>query len=170
MFRPHNKFCGKIAALLKSLRCRRAPMVTVSTVANVGVRHGVWGEEVAAEFLSRKGYSILARNARPCKWDHRLEIDIVAQDPTAKTLVFVEVKQHKRHSPYERRLRSVNAHKKDLLKVACNTWRKMNHWNGNYQFDVIEVFGVPGQKDVEVDHIQQVNLFTPDKRFINWDN
>ncbi len=170
MFQPHNRFCGVIAAFLRRLRRGRTPTATVFAAANVGVRHGAWGEEVAADFLLCKGYNIFERNVRPCKWDHRFEIDIVAYDSAAKTLVFVEVKQHKRHSPYERRLRSVNAHKKALLKVACNTWRKVNRWNGNYRFDVIEVFGVPGQKGVEVDHIQQVNLFTPKERFVNWDN
>ncbi len=138
--------------------------------ANIGVTHGAWGEDVAAEVLRLKGYKILARNVRPCTWDLRFEIDIVAYDREAETLTFVEVKQHSHHSPYERRLRSITARKKRLLKVACNTWRKMHHWAGNYRFDVIQVFGVPGCGAPEVDHIQHVNLFVPRERAINWEN
>lgn len=138
--------------------------------ANVGVTHGAWGEDVAAEVLRRKGYEILARNVRPCAWDRRLEIDVVAYDREADTLTFVEVKQHACHSSYERRLRSITARKKRLLKVACNTWRKLHHWAGGYRFDVIQVFGVPGQGVPEVDHIQHINLFVPRERAVNWEN
>ncbi len=138
--------------------------------ANIGVMHGAWGEEVASEALRRKGYKILARNARPCAWDRRLEIDIVAYDRETDTLTFVEVKQHAQHVPCETRLRSVNARKKRLLKVACNTWRKLHHWAGSYRFDVIQVFGVPGQSVPEVDHLRHVNLFTSPTRVVNWES
>ena len=148
----------------------RGGKVDSKDAANVGVAHGAWGEDVAAEVLRRKGYEILARNVRPCAWDRRLEIDVVAYDREADTLTFVEVKQHAQHSPYERRLRSVDTRKKHLLKVACNTWRKQHHWTGGYRFDVIQVFGVPGQGVPEVDHIQHVNLFVPRERAVNWEN
>lgn len=49
-------------------------------------RSGNFGERIAAEFLERKGYTILARQWR-CKLG---EIDIVAEQ--GKTLVIVEVK------------------------------------------------------------------------------
>ena len=136
--------------------------------ANIGVTHGAWGEDVAAEVLRRKGYKILARNARPCTWDLRYEIDIVAYDRETETLTFVEVKQHSQHSSYETRLRSITAHKKRLLRIACNTWRKLHHWAGSYRFDVIQIFGVPGQGVPEVDHIEHVNLFVPRERAVNW--
>ncbi|MCD6386573.1 YraN family protein [Candidatus Sumerlaeota bacterium] len=47
---------------------------------------GSWGEEIAVEFLRKKGYRIIERNFR-CK---RGEIDIVASE--GNSLVFVEVK------------------------------------------------------------------------------
>lgn len=137
-------------------------------VGNVGVHHGRWGEDVAAERLRLEGCEIVERNARPCPWDRRLEVDIIAYDRKADAMVFVEVKQHARHSDFEGRLRSVNRRKRGLLRLACNSWRLRNHWSGNYRFDVIEVFGVPEGGRPEIDHIRQVNLFTPSERTVNW--
>ncbi|HID55979.1 TPA: YraN family protein, partial [Candidatus Poribacteria bacterium] len=50
---------------------------------------GLLGEEIAADFLRRKGYRLLERNIRI----GRGEIDLVALD--GETLVFVEVKTRK---------------------------------------------------------------------------
>ena len=49
-------------------------------VPNVGVEHGVWGEDVAVEYLRVHGYEIVDRNVRPCRRDQRLEIDVIAYD------------------------------------------------------------------------------------------
>lgn len=48
---------------------------------------GKIGEDLACEYLAKKGYKILKRNYRE-KWD---EIDIIAKDKR-QTIVFVEVK------------------------------------------------------------------------------
>ena len=72
-----------------------------------GVENGRWGEDVAVTALRLKGYIIVDRNARPCAGDRRLEIDAVAYDREADTLVFVEVKQHAGRSPFQRRLRKI---------------------------------------------------------------
>ena len=90
---------------------------------NISVRHGEWGEDVATEFLRRAGYEIIERNSRPVKRDQRLDIDIVAYDLRNNSVVFVEVKQHAKHSPFEKRLRSVDRRKKNNLLRACNAWR-----------------------------------------------
>ncbi len=136
---------------------------------NVGVRHGAWGEEVAAEFLRRKGFEISARNVRPCKWDRRLEIDLIARQKRGDLLVFVEVKQHKCRTPYDTRLRSITRHKKDLLRKACRAYLAQSRWRGAYRFDVIEVFGFPGMTGrAEVDHVERVRLFATRERYVNW--
>lgn len=135
---------------------------------NVGVAHGQWGEDVAAAFLRLKGYVIVERNVRPCPWDRRLEIDIVAYDIEADAIVFVEVKQHARHSPCERRMRSVCRDKMNNLRQACNAWRRGNRWQGAYRFDVVEVFGTPSGGRPEVDHIERVRLFSEEGRFVRW--
>ena len=138
---------------------------------NVSVAHGVWGEEVAVEFLRVHGYEILDRNVRPLSRDRRLELDIVAYDRLYDTIVFVEVKQHRARSPYARRLRSIDRHKRDLLRRACRAWVLKNHWQGGYRFDVIEVYGEPRSRTkTEIDHIPNVKLFVNAERFVDWDN
>ena len=135
---------------------------------NIGCRHGVWGEDVAAGFLRRKGYEILERNSRPFEKDRRLEIDIIAWDREADTMVFVEVKQHSRISPYARRLQSVNRSKRANIRRACNAWRRINKWRGAFRFDVIEIYGVPEGGLPVVDHIEKVDLFARRGRFVKW--
>ncbi len=136
---------------------------------NVGVAHGKWGEDVAAEFLTRKRFEILSRNVRPCRWDRRLEIDLVARHVRDNLLVFVEVKQHKTRTEYDTRLRSITRHKKELLRKACRAWLAQNRWRGSYRFDVIEIFGSPDlPESVEIDHVERVRLFATEKRYVNW--
>ena len=136
-------------------------------VRNLGVTRGAWGEAVAVEYLRRNGYEIIDRNSRPVAKDLRLEIDIVAWDREADEMVFVEVKQHAAHSPYERRLRSVDRGKRLNLRRACNWWRRMNRWFGAYRFDVIEIYGTPGTVP-EIDHIPDVWLFADRGKFVRW--
>lgn len=135
---------------------------------NVGVEHGAWGEERAVERLRLEGLEIVDRNVRPSN-DRRLEIDIIAYDRVSDAIVFVEVKQHARHSASESRLRSIDRKKMRNLRIACNAWRRRNRWQGGYRFDVIEIFGTPEGGLPEIDHIRRVNLFVRGERFVRWD-
>lgn len=135
---------------------------------NVGVAHGAWGEDVAAEYLRRGGFEIVERNTRPVERDSRLEIDLVAWDRKADTMVFVEVKQHATLSSYARRLRSVDRRKRENLRRACNAWRRTNKWHGAYRFDVIEIYGTPEGGRPVIDHIEHVELFARRGRFVKW--
>ena len=135
---------------------------------NLGVQHGCWGEDVAAEYLRRGGFEIIERNSRPVCRDRRLEIDIVAWDRKTDTMVFVEVKQHASFSPYARRLRSVDRKKKENVRRACTAWRVLNKWRGAYRFDVIEIYGTPGEGRPVIDHIDNVELFARRGRFVKW--
>ena len=136
--------------------------------ANVGVVHGTWGESVAVEHLRRHGYEIVERNSRPVAKDERLEIDIIAWDRKKDAMVFVEVKQHAKLSPYARRLRSVDRRKRMNQRRACNAWRRINRWHGDFRFDVIEIYGVPEGGAPVVDHISDVALFAKPGRFVKW--
>ena len=136
--------------------------------ANVGVLHGLWGEAVAVDHLRRHGYEIVDRNSRPVEKDERLEIDIVAWDRKKDAMVFVEVKQHAKPSPYARRLQSVDRRKRMNLRRACNAWRRTNKWHGAFRFDVIEIYGVPEGGKPVIDHISNVELFAKRGRFVNW--
>ena len=135
---------------------------------NVGVLHGAWGEAVAVGYLRRHGYEIVERTSRPVEKDGRLEIDIVAWDRKKDAMVFVEVKQHAKPSPWARRLRSVDRRKRMNLRRACNAWRRTNRWHGAFRFDVIEIYGVPGGGEPVIDHISDVELFAKRGRFVNW--
>ena len=137
---------------------------------NVGVRHGRWGEDVAAEQLRLEGLTVIERNVRPCPDDRRIEIDIIAYDRRLDIVVFVEVKQHKSRSAYQRRMRSVGRHKLDLLRRGRRTWLRPNPWAGSYRFDVIKVYGeTEAAARAEVDHIMHVRLFRNEERFVNWE-
>ena len=136
---------------------------------NIGVLHGAWGETVASKYLKGRGYVILERNARPCKDDARLEIDIVAYSSSGSVIVFVEVKQHASRSVYQRRLRSIDARKRRLMRRVCKAWLMQKHWAGAYRFDVIEVYGTPsGATAPEIDHIERVNIFASREKYVNW--
>lgn len=136
---------------------------------NEGVLRGRWGEDVAVEHLRSLGYVIVERNARPCRWDRRLEIDIVAYDRTGDVMIFVEVKQHRAHTDRDRRLRSIDRRKLDLLRKACRAWMGKNRWRGARRFDVVEVFGEPDSRSrPEIDHIERVRLFERAERYVNW--
>ena len=135
---------------------------------NIGVLHGEWGENEAVAYLRRHGYEIVERNSRPVERDERLEIDLVAWDRRNDAMVFVEVKQHAKPSPYSRRLRSVDKRKRENLHRACNAWRRVNRWHGAFRFDVIEVYGVPEGGRPVIDHIEKVDLFAKRGRFVKW--
>ena len=124
---------------------------------NIGVRHGVWGEEVAVRYLQARGLVIVDRNTRPLARDRRLEIDIVAYEPPTDTLVFVE-----------RRLRSVNSNKQANLRQVCNGWRRKYKWDGGYRLAVLEVYGTPESGESFVDYIEKVDIFTPQARRVSW--
>lgn len=134
--------------------------------SNPSVQSGCWGENVAADHLRRKGWRIIGRNVRPCRKDRRCELDIVAYVPSERQVVFVEVKTHRRHSPYAKRLWAIDRRKKANLLRASANWLMDRKWHGNCRFDVIEVYGERGgELPPEIDHITNVKLFPPNWRF-----
>ena len=151
-------------ALWRKLWLNRA-----ETDVNRSVANGLWGERTAVWMLRHKGYRLLARNCRPYRRDKRLEIDVVAYDQAARTLVFVEVKQHAKRQDGYARLRSITPHKCRLLRRACQAWLRSNRWQGAYRFDVIEIYGVPRSRQLPViDHIERVRLFAQESIFVDW--
>ena len=83
-------------------------------------------------------------------------------------MVFVEVKQQAKPSPYARRLRRIDRNKKRNILRACNAWRRINKWHGAFRFDVIEIYGVPERGRPVIDHIPNVELFAKPGRFVRW--
>ena len=99
---------------------------------------GKWGEDVAVEYLKKKGFTLLYRNWRA----ERGEIDIIARD--GGYVVFVEVKtgSSEKYGPPE--LRLTPGKKRQLIKVAslfiCQAEEKREDCEG-YRFDVVVVDG-----------------------------
>ena len=96
---------------------------------------GNLGEDLAANFLTARGFCIVERNFR-CKGG---EVDIVARDPQDKSLVFVEVKT-RRDLSYGVPQLAVTPFKQRQISKAALTWlaRKRLH-DSNARFDVIAI-------------------------------
>jgi len=95
---------------------------------------GKIGEDLAVEYIKRRGYKILSRNWKSKRWG---ELDIVAQD--RGTLVFLEVKTRSLGSlgkPFE----AVNYYKiKSLLKTAQNYKLQNPNTPEQLRVDVISI-------------------------------
>ncbi len=99
-----------------------------------GQRIGQSGEKTAADFLSRKGYTLLEKNYRT----RTAEIDIIAKE--GDCLCFVEVKTRtslKKGLPKE----SVNHNKQQKLISGASFYLKEKRlYNQRVRFDVVEIF------------------------------
>jgi putative endonuclease len=112
-------------------------------------RIGRWGEDAAAEYLSARGYTILARNVRTTHG----EIDIIAR--LEGLLVFVEVKT-RTSSTFGYPEESVTTRKQAHMLAAAEHYFQEHPESGeNWQFDVISVEGKPGGKPV-ITHFENV--------------
>ena len=98
---------------------------------------GRWGEDLAAEYLRRKGYRILAAN-----WRCRLgELDLVAEDGTY--LCFVEVKLRKT-AAYGSAAAFVDWRKQQRLRTAAELYLAGHPTGLQPRFDVIEIYAPQG--------------------------
>jgi len=94
---------------------------------------GKIGEQLAVDYLSRKGYKILVQNY----YYDRAEIDIIAQKES-KTLVIVEVKT--RNSDYFGDPQDfVKPSKIKLLVKAANEYVVSNDLDVEVRFDIIAI-------------------------------
>jgi putative endonuclease len=117
---------------------------------------GERGECMAAAFLQRQGYVVVARNWRSPA-DRRDELDLVCLDGTV--LVFVEVKTRAAHALVSG-FHAVNARKKAVVRRAATAYmRRLRPVPHTYRFDVVEVSIAP-QGTPEVRHYENVELFS----------
>ena len=110
---------------------------------------GAWGEALAAEYLRKKRYRILAAGYR-CRFG---EIDLIAASRTH--LVFVEVKLRK--SPDFAAAREyVDARKQDRLRATASMYLAQNPTNLRCRFDIIEIYAPEGMDTVrpEINHME----------------
>ena len=105
------------------------------------------GEAAAAEYLEKKGYTILNRNYYICHG----EIDIIAKD--GDCTVFVEVKT-RRSDKYGSGLEAITASKKRSLIRAAETYAAENGLlQTPMRFDVILITG-----ETEIYHIKNAEI------------
>lgn len=109
------------------LRLRSLALVTHSTHAK-----GAHWEHVAAGFLARLGWEIVARNWR-CPEG---ELDIVARD--GEELVFVEVRARSDRAGY-RAEETIGRRKIGRLAVAASRYVDESEWEGPCRFDVVAI-------------------------------
>ena len=106
----------------------------------------MWGETLAADFLSGKGLTIIHRN-----WRYkRAEIDLIAKD--GSTLVFVEVKVRDSIS-FGRPEQMVTSIKQRLLIDAAMAYMRSIHFEWEIRFDIVAITGNPDRKH-EILHIK----------------
>lgn len=99
---------------------------------------GRWGEELAAEYLRKKRYSIVGLGYRT----RHGEIDIIAEDK--HFIVFAEVKLRKNNAFAEAR-EFVDYGKQRRLTTTASIWLSENSTEKQPRFDVIEIYAPDGQ-------------------------
>ncbi len=97
---------------------------------------GAQGEDIAVDYLRRKGYVLLERNWRS---GHK-EIDIVARQ--GDTMVFVEVKA-RTNLMYGNPEDAVTRRKMHLLVMAADAYLRCNAIDMDVRFDIITIAGSP---------------------------
>lgn len=98
---------------------------------------GAWGEAVAAEYLRKKHFEIVASGYR----SRFGEIDLIAKN--RKFLVFVEVKLRK-NADFAQAREFVDKHKQDRLRVTASIYLDEHPSSLQPRFDVIEVYAPEG--------------------------
>lgn len=98
---------------------------------------GAWGEALAAEYLHKKKYTVVASGYR-CRYG---EIDLIACDK--KNLVFVEVKLRKSNQ-FANAMDFVDAYKQDRIRTTASLFLSQNPTNLQPRFDVIEIYAPEG--------------------------
>lgn len=110
---------------------------------------GAWGEELAAEYLRKKRYEIVA-----CGYRSRFgEIDIIAQN--RKFLVFVEVKLRK-SADFARAMEYVDRRKQERLRTTAMVYLSQRPTQLQPRFDVIEIYAPEGMdtRRPEINHLE----------------
>lgn len=113
---------------------------------------GAWGEAVAAEYLRKRHYKIIANGYR----SRFGEIDLIAKD--RKTLVFVEVKLRKNDS-YAKARDYVDKRKQDKLRLTASLYLSENPCDLPARFDVIEIYAPDGTTTAHPDIYHMEDAF-----------
>ncbi len=110
---------------------------------------GAWGEALAAEYLRKKRYTLVARGYR-CRFG---EIDLIVQNK--RYLAFVEVKLRK-SAGFAQALEYVDRRKQDRIRRTASIYLAENPTALQPRFDVIEIYAPEGieTKRPEIRHLE----------------
>ena len=109
---------------------------------------GLWGEAVASEYLTNKGYTILDRNART---PHG-EIDLVARQGTVTVFVEVKTRTSNRFGPPEA---AITPKKRAHMVAACQAYLQVHpELDGDCRLDVIAIEHDRSKKATSVVHFE----------------
>ncbi len=100
---------------------------------------GAWGEAIAAEYLRKRRFKIIASGYR-CRFG---EIDLIACNK--KYLIFVEVKT-RRSSGFAEAMEYVDRRKQDRIRTTASLYLSQNPTQLQPRFDVIEIYAPEGTK------------------------
>ena len=98
---------------------------------------GAWGETLAAAYLQKKRFALLAAGYR-CRYG---EIDLIVANK--KYLVFVEVKLRKSDGFADAKA-FVDYHKQNRLRTTADFYLSQNPTDLQPRFDVIEIYAPEG--------------------------
>lgn len=98
---------------------------------------GAWGEAIAAQYLQKKHYKLLATGYR----SRFGEIDLIVADKAY--LVFVEVKLRK-SARFARPMEYVDRFKQEKLRTTAEIYLSENPTGLQPRFDVIEIYAPEG--------------------------
>lgn len=110
---------------------------------------GKFGEDLAVNFLTKRGYKIINRNL---KISYK-EIDIIAEDKD--TLVFIEVKT-RTSNYFGDGLESMNQQKNHNLVRATELYLYFHEWPGDARIDVILININIKEKIAKIKHYQNI--------------
>lgn len=110
---------------------------------------GAWGEALAAEYLRKKHYRIVAAGYQ-CRFG---EIDLIVKN--LRYLVFVEVKL-RRSDRFAKAFEYVDRHKQDRLRMTASMYLSEHPTRLQPRFDVIEVYAPHGMEtqNPEIYHME----------------
>jgi putative endonuclease len=115
---------------------------------NAAKKLGNLGEQLAAEFLTRKGFRLVAANfVVPVGRNRRgalinTEIDLIAYD--GETLVFLEVKT-RRSDVFSAPEQAVDLRKQRQITRAARAYRRIFRIEGAFRYDVVGIV-LPDEK------------------------
>ncbi len=111
--------------------------------------NGAWGEALAAEYLRKKRYRVVAAGYR----SRFGEIDLIVQNK--RYLVFVEVKLRK-SDEFAAAREYVDRSKQNKLRVTASIYLSQNPTHLQPRFDVIEIYAPEGHltKEPNIIHLE----------------